>query len=122
MTYEFYKVMHFLGIVMLFTALGGSVLHVINGGSKATNVARPLVGALHGIALALILIGGFGMMARLGYMTAWPGWIHGKLAAWVALPALGMVAQKKPQHARTVLVLILVVGLFAAWMAIYKPV
>ncbi len=35
----------------LFTALGGTVLHVINGGNKTTNAARGLVAALHGIAL-----------------------------------------------------------------------
>lgn len=122
MPYEFYKVMHFLGIVMLFTAMGGTVLHVINGGSKATNAARGLVGALHGIALALILIGGFGMMARLGFITGWPGWIYGKLAAWIALPILGVIAEKKPQHGRTVLVLVPIIGVFAAWMAIYKPI
>jgi hypothetical protein len=122
MPYEFYKAMHFFGIVMLFTALGGTVLHAINGGSKTTNAARSLVAAFHGIALALILIGGFGMMARLGYISGWPGWIYGKLAAWVTLPILGAIAEKKPQHARTVLVLIPIVGLFAAWMAVYQPV
>ncbi len=121
MPYAFYKAMHFFGIVMLFTALGGTVLHVINGGNKASNAARGLVAALHGIALALILTGGFGMMARLGYITEWPGWIYGKLAVWVALPILGVIAQKKPEHGRTVLVLIPLVGLLAAWLAIYKP-
>lgn len=122
MPYEFYKAMHFLGIVMLFTALGGTVLHALNGGNKATNAARGLVAALHGIALALILIGGFGMMARLGFITGWPGWIYGKLAAWVTLPVLGLVAEKRPERARLMLVLIPLVGLFAAWMAIYKPI
>jgi hypothetical protein len=122
MPFQFYKVMHIFGFVMLFTAMGGSVLHALNGGTRESNGARGLIAALHGIALALILTGGFGMMARLGMMSHdWPGWIYAKVGIWLLLPFLGMLAMRRPAHARTVLVLLPFVGLLAAWIAIYKP-
>lgn len=119
--FTFYKVVHLLGVVMLFTALGGTVLHALNGGSRESNAGRALVGALHGISLLLILIGGFGMLARLGLINGWPGWVHAKLAIWVLLPLLGWLGARKPQYSRITMVLMPVVGGVAAWLAIYKP-
>lgn len=120
--HSFYKVVHLLGIVTLFTAMGGTVLHALNGGTKQSNSGRGLVAALHGIALLLILIGGFGMMARMGIMaTGWPGWLHVKMTIWVLLPLLGWLGARKPQYSRATMILMPVIGGFAAWVAIYKP-
>ena len=114
--------MHLLGIVTLFTAMGGSVLHALNGGTRQTNAGRGLVAALHGIALLLILVGGFGMMARMGIMSSgWPGWLHAKLTIWVLLPILGFIGARKPEYSRVTLMLMPIVGGLAAWIAIYKP-
>ena len=119
MSYEFYKVLHIFGIVMLFTALGGTVLYALNGGTKAGNQARGLIGALHGTALLLILVAGFGMFTK--HNLALGGWLWGKLAIWLALPMLGIVAWRQPQRGKVLLVVIPVLGLLAAWLAIYKP-
>ena len=117
-----YKVVHLLGVCMLFTVLGAIGLHALNGGTKASNVGRRLVGAMHGIALFIILLGGFGMLARMGMVRGMlPGWILAKLAIWVALPVLGMLAYRRPAYARTLLVLIPLFGGLAAWIALYKP-
>jgi hypothetical protein len=118
----FYKVVHLLGIVTLFTAMGGSVLHALNGGTRQTNAARGLVAALHGIALLLILVGGFGMMARMGMMgSGWPGWVDAKVTIWLLLPILGVIGARKPEYSRLTLVLMPMIGGLAAWIAIYKP-
>lgn len=120
--FSFYKVVHLLGVVTLFTALGGTVLHALNGGTRHSNAGRGLVGALHGISLLLILIGGFGMMARLGIaQSGFPGWIYAKLGIWVALPFLGMLGARKPEYSRITMILMPIVGGLAAWIAIYKP-
>ncbi len=119
MSYEFYKVVHLFGIVMLFTVLGGTVLYALNGGTKAANQARALIGALHGIALLLIVVAGFGMLAKA--QLGFGGWVYGKIAIWLLLPGLGMAAWKNPSRGKALLVLIPVLGLVAAWLAIYKP-
>lgn len=120
--YTAYKVVHLFGMFMLFSILGGVALHAMNGGTKQDNVGRKLVAALHGIALLVILIGGFGMLARLGITHGGlPAWVIAKLAIWFALPFVGMLPYRRPATAKWVLVMLPVIGGLAAWIAIYKP-
>jgi hypothetical protein len=120
--YEIYKVIHLFSMFLLFTLLGGIALHALNGGTRETNRGRKLVGALHGVALFLILLGGFGMLARLGIVQGGlPGWIYAKLAIWVALPVIGTMPYRKPATAKAVLLALPVIGALSAYFAIYKP-
>lgn len=122
MSYSFYKIVHFLGIVTLFAMLGGIALHALNGGTRKDNVGRVLVAALHGIALLLILVGGFGMVARLGTVElGWPGWLLGKIAIWGVFALLAMLPYRRPALARPALVFWPVLGGLAAWLAVVKP-
>lgn len=121
-SFQLYKIVHIFGILMLFTVLGGICLHAMNGGTKASNVGRKLIGALHGTALLVILIGGFGMLARLGIPGGLPGWVIAKLVIWLILPFLGLLAYRKPASAKWVLLGLPIVGGLAAWFAIYKPI
>lgn len=121
--YAVYKVVHLLGMFLLFTILGGIALHVLNGGTRESNVGRKLAGALHGVALFVILLGGFGMLARLGLVKgAFPGWIWAKLTIWVLLGAFGTLPYRRPGLAKIWLVGLPVLGALAAWFAIYKPI
>ena len=117
-----YKVIHLVGVCMLFTVLGAIALHALNGGTKQSNAGRRLIAAMHGTALFVILLGGFGMLARLGMVRGMlPGWILAKLAIWVTLPFLGLLAYRKPANARWLLVAMPLLGGVAAWIALYKP-
>jgi hypothetical protein len=120
-SYSVYKLLHILGILVLFLALGGLTLHAANGGVKDTNHRRKLVMATHGIGLFVILLGGFGMLARLGINTGFPGWIWGKLAVWVVLGALVMLPYRFPALARPLWLIVPLLGTAAAYMALYKP-
>ncbi|HPF62729.1 MAG: hypothetical protein KC544_13205 [Gemmatimonadetes bacterium] len=121
-SYTVYKLVHLFGMFMVFSVLGGIALHAMNGGTKQDNVGRKLVAALHGTALFLILLGGFGMLARLGIVQGGlPGWIYAKLALWVALPVIGMLPYRRPASARWVLLGLPVVGLLAGIIALTKP-
>ena len=122
--YQFYKVVHILGIALLVTALGGLALYALNGGLKRDNRARALVAALHGAGLLFVLVGGFGMLARLGFRhgSMFPGWILVKLAVWAMLAAAVVLPTRVPRLGRPMMVVVpLLVGL-AAYMAVYKPV
>ena len=117
-----YKIIHLLGMFMLFTVLGGIALHSLNGGTKQSNVGRRLIAAMHGISLFIILLGGFGMLARLGLVQGMlPGWVLAKLAIWVLLPFLGLMAYRKPAVAKLLLVVMPLLGGVAGWIALYKP-
>ncbi len=77
----------------------------------------------HGLGVFLILLGGFGMLARLGIVrgTSWPGWVWAKVAIWAVLSAAAFLPYRFPALARPILVLLPVLGGIAAYMAIYKP-
>jgi len=122
--YAFYKVVHVLGIALLVTALGALALHAVNGGLRRDNRARGLVAAMHGLGLLLVLVGGFGMLARLGFRhgAMFPGWLLVKLAVWVLLGAAAALPYRRPALARWVLVLVPLLAALAAYMAVYKPV
>ena len=123
LSHQFYNVVHILGIVLLVMALGGMALHAANGGTRRENAARGLIAALHGIGAFLILLGGFGMLARLGAMhgSGFPGWIWVKLVIWVLLGAAALLPYRRPALARPLLFVVPGLAAVAAYMAVYKP-
>ena len=81
-SYSIYKIVHLLGVMMVFLSLGGVIMHAINGGEKEHSWRKP-VAITHGIGLLLALVGGFGLLARLGVMHGTlPGWVLAKLGIW----------------------------------------
>jgi len=120
---EFYNVTHIVGIILLMSTLGGVALHAMNGGTAATNRSRRLVGALHGLGAFLILLGGFGMLARIGFPHGgnFPPWLLVKIAVWCLLAVAVLLPTRKPELARWILLALPVLGGVAAWMGIYKP-
>jgi hypothetical protein len=121
-SYQIYKVLHLLGMFMVFSALGGAVLHAINGGDRESNKARGLVAATHGIGMLLIITGGMGMGARLGILSdGFPPWIHAKLGLWLLIGGALVVPNRAPAAAKFAWFGIPLLGALAAYIAIYKP-
>ena len=122
MPYPIYKLIHFFGIFVLLTTLALPAMHLLRGGTRADLPRRRLLAMTHGAASFLILLGGFGMLARLGVVQAGlPGWILVKLAIWVALSAAFALTLRTATHARVVLVSAPLLALAAAAVALYKP-
>lgn len=119
MSYEFYKVLHILGLSLVVLSLGGIILHVINGGSKESNGFRKGAMMTHGIGLLLLLVAGFGMLAKQGIHSI-PGWVAGKLVIWLLLGGLVAVAYKKQALARKLWLVVPVLVFVATTLAIYK--
>jgi hypothetical protein len=118
MSYEFYKVLHLLGLTLVCMSLGGIMLFAINGGAKATNSFRKGVMITHGVGLLLLLVAGFGMLAKLG-IHGIPTWVGGKLVIWLALGAFVALAYKQ-QLAKRLWVAVPVLVVIAAWLASAK--
>jgi len=106
---------------MVFLALGGVTMHVINGGGKDHSWRRP-VAITHGIGLLLALVGGFGLLARLGvkYGTL-PGWVIAKLGIWLVFAVMVGVVVRKQSLAKPLWLLTLLLGGVAAYLAGSKP-
>ena len=120
-SYPVYKLIHVLGILMLFLALGGSLVHVINGGLKSDNRWRRAIAIAHGVGLFLILLGGFGMLARIQVNWPWPGWVYVKVIIWLAFGGATALIGRLGRGGSWLWYVLPVLGLLAAYMALYKP-
>ncbi|MEM6293776.1 MAG: hypothetical protein AAGA54_21050 [Myxococcota bacterium] len=123
MPYEFYKVLHLLGILLLFTSLGGVAMVGLRGGTDDEKKAfkKPLM-IIHGVSLLVIFVAGFGLMARLGMMgNGWPTWIFGKLGVWLVLGGSAALVAKRPALGTGWYLVLPALGTGAAVLAVYKP-
>ena len=123
-SYGVYRLIHFFGVFLLLTALGGAAMRgMLSAGATSSEAdrkkVRRLIAATHGIAMLLILVGGFGMLARLD--VGFPGWIIGKLLVWMALGAMLGLTGRLAARARMLWVAIPVLAFVAAWLAYTKP-
>ena len=82
-----------------------------------------MVGSIHGIGAFLILLGGFGMLARLGFLHGanFPGWLWVKIIVWVILSAVVLLPYRRPGLAKPFLLVLPLLAGVAVYMALYKP-
>lgn len=120
MSYEFYKIIHLTGIILTFSGLIG-LLTMLMSGATVAGRAKSLVFISHGVGLLLALLGGFGLLARLGYMQNMPNWVFAKLAIWLFLGGAIALVKRKAQWGGTLFLVFIAVFILAAYLAIMKP-
>jgi hypothetical protein len=120
MSYEFYKIVHLTGVFMVLTAVGAHLLNGFNGGTKEFT-GRKFVGMMHGLGLLVSLVGGFGLIARLGLNDGWPGWIFLKLGIWLFFGVVIILPRKTPQWTNALWVVVIGVSVLAVYLVQYKP-
>ncbi len=114
-----YKIIHLTGIALTLMALGGAMVYSISGGAKADLNWRKGVAISHGVGLFLVLLGGFGMLARMGIHWPWPGYIMVKFGLWIVFGGLLTLAYKKASSALWIVTIVLFAA--AAYLALLKP-
>ena len=100
----------------IFLALGSGL------GAESGKTKR--MAPVHGVGLLLMLVAGFGMLAKLGVMrggAGMPTWVIVKLVCWLILGGMLVVVKRKKLPAAAILVILFVLGGTAASMAIWKP-
>ena len=113
--YASLKVVHVLGVLLLFASLGGlAALRGVGG--------RPYK-ILHGVALLVVFVAGFGLLAGLGLHSpgSWPAWVWIKLVVWLLLGASLAAIKRADRHAELLLLGLTILGAVAAWAALAKP-
>ena len=120
MPYQFYLVLHFLGIFLILTPLAGICFHMAAGGTREWPL-RKFAAMLHGIGLVIALIAGFGLLAKLGMMKSLPPWAIGKLVIWLILGGLPALLYRKGQMAKGWLFLVIGLAVLSGGLAAYKP-
>lgn len=120
MSYEFYKILHILGITLIILPLGGLLIHALGGGVKSNLPSRKMIFITHGVGLLIAFVAGFGLMARTGTQFS-DGWIWVKLGIWLFLAGVVSLIFRKKSLLPVLWILIpLIVGL-GAFLARYKP-
>lgn len=118
MSFETYKLIHFLGLFVLFFAFGS-----LFTGDKSTKAAA--MG--HGIGLLLMLLGGFGMQAKhsgvyiASYGSAFPIWLIIKIVIWLVLGGAMVLAKRRIITGASAWILIIGLGFASAYLALNKP-
>ncbi len=112
----FYQILHVVGIIMIFMGYGALLARsLVKSDSKSV---RKLGSITSGIGLLLVLVAGFGMMAKLGYSITTP-WLIVKIIIWLALGGVITLINRKPELAKTLWWSILGLGALAAFMVYY---
>ena len=117
MSYEVYNVVHVVGVIFLYSAVG--VLAATAGSSDSS--LRRVAAIAHGVAVAVILVAGFGLLARLGHFGEVPAWAYAKMGLWALLAVAVIPLKRRPEWAPALWLLMPVIGGLAVWLAVSQP-
>jgi hypothetical protein len=118
-SYLAYKLIHFSGIFILLTAVATRAASYVTTDPLRRLLAPNL---LSWIASAFILVGGFGMLARLGMLqTGPPPWAMVKLGILMAILGLLLVVRRSRDWARYVAIVVPLLAIAAAAIVLFKP-
>ncbi|WII71338.1 hypothetical protein QJS83_12780 [Bdellovibrio sp. 22V] len=120
MSYQFYKVLHLIGFMLLFFGFGGILLSAYSK-TELKKPARIMGMVTHGLGLLIILVSGFGMAARLGLVSGLPAWVQAKIGIWVLLGVAISLVKRKGYIGWPVAILLWGLGTSAAFIAVNKP-
>ena len=101
-----YKIIHLIGVIALFGALGASIY-------TPSSKSNKLAGILHGISLLFIIVSGFGLLAKI-YDNTFSWWVIVKMGIWLTLGGSYALAKKRLLPENTAFGIILILGALAA--------
>lgn len=122
-SYQFYVVVHVMGIMLLFSSLGAAGIVNFLEIPREQNKARGIIAGMHGVGLLMIFVAGFGLLARIGMVHGqmFPPWVLAKLAIWFVMGAAIVVLNRSRGFGIPGLVVTIALGGAAAYLAKYKP-
>ncbi|MCP4870672.1 MAG: hypothetical protein GY898_18370 [Proteobacteria bacterium] len=120
LSYEVYRFVHFLSIAFVITALGGAAVLSLSGENVKEHAAKKIIGITHGAGMIGVLVGGFGMLARLG-LDGLPGWIYAKLGLWFVVGAVMGVAMRVPGAGKLLWFVVPLLVAVTGYIATAKP-
>jgi len=114
-----YHILHFVGILMLFLGYGALLGRSMAHSDDAK--VKKLGSITSGIGLLLMIVAGFGLMAKL-YNNSFEPWMTVKLIIWIVLGGLIVLINRKPALAVPLWWGIIGLGAIAAVMVYLRPI
>lgn len=115
MSPELYRVLHVVGVLMLFLGLGG----VLAAGGKDGGKPAGTYLALHGVGLLVMLVAGIGFVHKTA--LGWPNWLIAKIGCWLLLGAVPILVRRGALPRVLALLLTLGLGAAAVWLVQMRP-
>ena len=117
MDINIYRILHVVGLILVFTSFGALLL----GPRDDSKIKRKMAMIFHGIGVLVMLVAGFGMMARLEIAFPWFGWLWAKLGCWLVISLLPVAVSKGWVPRSAALFLAIALAAFAVYCVHYKP-
>lgn len=114
MSYQTYKLIHVIAVVVLFLGLGG-MLACMRPDQRAPRIFP----VLHGLGLLGLVVAGFGAAARLE--IGFPNWLIAKIGVWLLIGALPPMVRRGFVPAPLAWLMAAGLGGAAVWLAQIKP-
>ena len=111
MSPTFYHVIHVVSVLVLT----GYTFYAFAAAAES----RKKVMIITGVSSLLVLIGGFGLQAKLA--VGWPGWLFVKLVCWLGLSALAGTGYRKRGAAGTLALVAIILSFVAVLMVYTRP-
>ena len=106
-----YHLLHLIGVILVFVGIGS--LLSPNGNART--------GAMyHGIGLLILLVAGFGLIAKLQLSYTAP-FVLAKVGIWLVLGFLPVLAKKRTLNPGAIVGIATVLGCIAAVLGYLKP-
>lgn len=105
-----YHLLHLIGVIFLFVGIGSMLSP--NGNARSGM-------KYHGIGLLILLIAGFGLIAKLKLSYTAP-WVIIKLVIWLVLGFLPVLAKRRTLNPGVLVVIAIVLGGVAACLGYLK--
>ncbi len=104
-----YKIIHFTGLIILFTGLGSLIA---SDPKKPATLRKPAM--IHGLGLFLLLFSGFGLSAKLE--LGFPSWMIGKLVILLLLGGIIVIIKRRLLPTPVIYLIAIILGLIAAYL------
>ena len=116
MSYEFYKWLHVSAFALLLLSLGGLT---VGGFLKAPDRLRKRALMFNGVALVLLFVAGFGLIAKGGF--SWGFWLYTKISLWLVFGLLPFFIKRFTSKAPYWMFLILILSFVMVGLGVWKP-